>query len=74
MEHPLWSIIEGPKATRWIAKWEGELNPYGIKYEPRTSIKGQVLADFIGEFTLGALTQSDSSEGVDSQCRWGFKQ
>ena len=40
-----------------------ELNPYGIKYEPRTAIKGQVLADFIAEFTLGVPTQSDSWEG-----------
>ena len=28
-----------------------ELKPYGIKYEPRTAIKGQVLADFIVKFT-----------------------
>ena len=33
-----------------------------IKYEPKMTIKGQVLADFIVEFTLGAPTQSDLLE------------
>ena len=34
---------------------------------------GQVLADFITEFTPGALTYNDNLEG-DSQCRWSLKQ
>ena len=54
IEHPLRSIIENPEATGRIVKWGAELNPYDIKYEPRTAIKGQVLADFITEFTPGA--------------------
>jgi len=62
-EHHLRSIIENPEANWQIAKWAVELNPYGIKYEPRTVIKGRVLAHFVAEFTQGALTQSDSREG-----------
>jgi len=63
IEHPLRSITETPEATWRITKWTSELNPYGVKYEPRTMINGQVLANFITKFTLGALIQSDALEG-----------
>ena len=32
-------------------KWETRLGMFGIRYKPRNSIKGQVLADFVAEFT-----------------------
>jgi len=35
--------MENPQATERIAKLATELNPYDIKYEPRTAIKEQVL-------------------------------
>ena len=34
-----------------------------IRYEPRTVIKGQVLADFIADFTPGATVHVDLLEG-----------
>jgi len=40
-----------------------KLKPYDIKYEPRIAIKGQVLTNFIVEFTSGAPAQSDLLEG-----------
>ena len=40
-----------------------ELKPYDIRYEPRTTIKGQVLADFIAEFTPGPPTPCNLLEG-----------
>jgi len=51
--------IKGQVLAYFIA---GEF-PYGVKYEPRTVIKGQVLGDFIAEFTPGAPTHSDALEG-----------
>ena len=30
-----------------------ELSEFDIQYRPRTAIKGQAVADFIAEFTLG---------------------
>nr|XP_023882811.1 uncharacterized protein LOC111995134 [Quercus suber] len=36
--------------TRRIAKWNIILGAFDIKYMPRTSIKGQVLADLVAEF------------------------
>ena len=40
-----------------IAKWETRLGSFDIQYKPRSLIKGQVLTDFIAEFTpiKGAL-------------------
>ena len=33
------------------------------QYEPRTAIKGQVLADFIADFTPGITDHADQLEG-----------
>ena len=33
-------------------KWAIELSEFDIRYKPKTAIKGQVLVDFIMEFTL----------------------
>ncbi|GJV97674.1 reverse transcriptase domain-containing protein [Tanacetum coccineum] len=40
------------EATGRLAKWGIELEAYGIKYAPRSMIKGQVLADFLAD-TMG---------------------
>ena len=34
-----------------LIKWAIELSEFDIRYKPRTAVKGQVLADFIVEFT-----------------------
>lgn len=39
-----------------IAKWGTRLGTFDIRYEPRNSIKGQVLADFVAEFTPSSGT------------------
>ena len=38
-----------------IAKWRAFLGASDIQYRPQTSIKGQVLADFVSEFTPDKL-------------------
>jgi len=58
--------VEKLQATGWIAKWATELKPYDIKYEPKTIIKGQVLADFIAEFTLEAQRKATTWKGGSS--------
>jgi len=35
----------------WIAKWGTRLGSFDIRYKPRNSVKGQVLADFVAEFS-----------------------
>ena len=32
-----------------MLRWATELSEYGIDYQPRLSLKGQVMADFIEE-------------------------
>ena len=34
-----------------LAKWTIEMSEFDIEYLPRTSIKGQAVADFVAEFT-----------------------
>ena len=34
-----------------IAEWGTMLGAYDVRYVPHTTIKGQVLADFVAEFT-----------------------
>ena len=47
---PLKSILRSADYTGRIAKWGTILGAFDIKYMPRTSVKGQVLADLVAEF------------------------
>ena len=47
---PLKSVLRSADYTGRIAKWGMILGAFDIKYMPRTSIKGQVLADLMVEF------------------------
>ena len=44
---PLKTILRNADYTGRIAKWGTILGAFDIKYMPRTSIKGQVLADLV---------------------------
>ncbi len=58
-EYPLKAVLRSADFSERISKWGAQLGAYDIKYQPRTSIKGQVLADFIAEFTpaeIGPMT------------------
>ena len=48
---PLKTILRNVDYTGRIAKWGTILEAFDIKYMPRTSIKGQVLADLVAKFT-----------------------
>ena len=47
---PLKSILKSADYTGRIAKWGTILGAFDIKYMPRSSIKGQVIADLVVEF------------------------
>nr|GEU68799.1 reverse transcriptase domain-containing protein [Tanacetum cinerariifolium] len=49
-DQPIKQILSNPKVTGILLKWSFELEEHDIYYRPRTSIKGQILADFIMEF------------------------
>ena len=56
---PLRSTIHKPELSGRMARWEIELNQYGIQYKPRLSKKGQVLVDFIAQLPQ-SKTRPDS--------------
>ena len=47
---PLKSMLKSADYTGRVAKWGTILEAFDIKYMPRTSIKGHVLADLVAEF------------------------
>ena len=47
---PLKSVLRSADYIRRIALWNTILGAFNIKYMPRTSIKGQVLADLVAKF------------------------
>ena len=48
---PLKTILRSADYTGRIVKWGTILGAFDIKYMPRTSVKGQVLADLVAKFT-----------------------
>ena len=48
---PLKSLLRNANYTRRVTKWSMILEAFDIKYMSRNSVKGQVLADLIVEFT-----------------------
>ncbi|GJT49535.1 reverse transcriptase domain-containing protein [Tanacetum coccineum] len=42
-------MMSNPEVTGRLFKWRFELEEHDIHYRPRTSVKGQILADFIVE-------------------------
>ncbi|GJT45743.1 reverse transcriptase domain-containing protein [Tanacetum coccineum] len=47
MEKLVLALVYAARRLRRLAKWGIELEAYGIKYAPRSVIKGQVLVDFL---------------------------
>ena len=52
-KYPLQSLLKRSDFTGQIAKWGTWLGAFDIRYKPRSSMKGQVLADFVAEFSPG---------------------
>ncbi|KAL6314404.1 hypothetical protein AAG906_022487 [Vitis piasezkii] len=56
-DQPLRNILHKPDLTERMLQWAIELSEYGIEFQPRLSMKGQVMADFspIGEHLEQAI-------------------
>ncbi|XP_025630274.1 uncharacterized protein [Arachis hypogaea] len=50
-DQPLRQILTRPELAGRLIKWAIELSEFDIQYEPRKTLKSQVLADFISEMT-----------------------
>ena len=64
---PLKTILRSADYTGRIAKWGTILGAFDIKYMPRTSIKGQVLADLVAEFTEPKIEELSSGGNMDEK-------
>ena len=51
-------------AAERLALWAIELSEFDIQYRPQTAIKGQVVANFIAEFTR------DEDKGAEESPQW----
>ena len=57
-EYPMKQVLHKPETSGRLMKWAIELSEFDIRYKPKTAIKGQILADFIMEFTSAELTEA----------------
>ena len=57
-EYPMKEVLHKPKTSRRLMKWAIELSEFDIRYKPKTTIKGQILADFVMEFTSIELAEA----------------
>ena len=64
---PLKLVLRSTDYTGWVAKWGTILGAFDIKYMPRTSIKGQVLADLVAEFAECPEEVEMGDESVDER-------
>ena len=64
---PLKSVLRSADYTGRVAKWGTILGAFDIKYMPRTSIKGQVLADLVAEFAECPEEVEMGNESVDER-------
>ena len=51
-EYPMKQVRHKLETSGRLMKWATELSEFDIRYKPKTALKGQVLADFVMEFTL----------------------
>ena len=58
--------MSNPEAAGRLALWAIELSEFDIQYRPRTAIKGQIVTDFIAEFT------HDEDKGVEESPHWSI--
>ena len=66
-QFPLKAILRSADYTGRIAKWGTVLGAFDIKYMPRTSVKGQVLADLVAEFTEPSLEEISTTQNMDEK-------
>ena len=65
-DQPLKKAMSSPEAAGRMALWAIELSEFDIQYRLRTAVKGQIVADFIAEYT-----QSED-KGVKEHKLWSI--
>ena len=65
-DQPLKRAMSSPEAAGRMALWAIELSEFDVQYHPRTAVKGQIVADFIVEYT------QSKDKGVEGQRLWSI--
>nr|GFB74387.1 reverse transcriptase domain-containing protein [Tanacetum cinerariifolium] len=61
-DQPIKQVMSRPDAAGRLQKWSIMLGEHNITYRPRTSIKGQILADFLNETPSNDLQGTSVAE------------
>ncbi|XP_065632661.1 uncharacterized protein LOC136068839 [Quercus suber] len=64
---PLKTVLRSADYTGRIPKWGTILGAFNIKYMPCTSVKGQILADLVAEFTEPSLEEVTTKRDMDGK-------
>ncbi|XP_075675013.1 uncharacterized protein LOC142644249 [Castanea sativa] len=64
---PLKSVLRSADYTSKIAKWGTILGAFDVRYMPRTSVKGQVLANLVAEFAEPSIEENVKRLGMDEK-------
>ncbi|XP_075670446.1 uncharacterized protein LOC142640258 [Castanea sativa] len=64
---PLKLLLQSVDYTRRIVKWGTILGAFDIKYMPRISVKGQVLADLVVEFAEPSVEEEEDKQNIDGK-------
>ena len=64
---PLKSLLRSADYIGRIAKWGTILGVFDIKYMPRTSVKSQVLANLVVEFTEIPVEERVEEQNMDGK-------
>ena len=60
-DQPLKRAMSNPEAARRMALWAIELSEFDVQYRPRIAVKGQIVANFIAEYTQ---SEDKGAEGL----------
>nr|CAN61935.1 hypothetical protein VITISV_001429 [Vitis vinifera] len=61
-DQPLRNILHKLDLTGRMLQWAIELSEYGIEFQPRLSMKDQVMADFVLEYSRRPIQHKEPSE------------
>ena len=61
-DYPMKQVLHKPETSGRLMKWAIELSEFDIRYKPKTAIKGQILVDFVMEFTSMEPTKNAQTE------------
>ena len=61
-EYPMKQVLHKQETSERLMKWAIELSEFDIRYKLKTAIKGQILADFVMEFTSAEPAEKAQTE------------